>query len=97
MNLPTKLTMFRIILTIVLIVLFLFPFYQVNIEFPMWVLAGKNVIEIDSRYIFGGIIFLIASFTDFLDGALARHWDVSTIFGSLLDMGADKIFGIAVY
>ena len=35
-------------------------------------------------------------FTDFLDGALARHWDVSTIFGSLLDMGADKIFGIAV-
>lgn len=35
-------------------------------------------------------------FTDFLDGKLARHWDVSTIAGSLLDMGADKLFGIAV-
>lgn len=35
-------------------------------------------------------------FTDCLDGALARHWKVSTIFGSLLDMGADKLFGFAV-
>lgn len=35
-------------------------------------------------------------FTDCLDGILARHWEVSTIFGSLLDMGADKLFGVAV-
>lgn len=36
-------------------------------------------------------------FTDFLDGLLAKHvWHVSTIFGSLADMGADKLFGIAV-
>ena len=35
-------------------------------------------------------------FTDCLDGILARHWHVSTIFGSLLDMGADKLFGFAV-
>ena len=35
-------------------------------------------------------------FTDFLDGALARKFKVSTIFGSLLDMGADKLFGIAI-
>ncbi len=35
-------------------------------------------------------------FTDCLDGILARHWEVSTIFGSLLDMGADKLFGFAV-
>lgn len=34
--------------------------------------------------------------TDFIDGSLARKWEVSTIFGSLLDMGADKAFGIAV-
>ena len=34
--------------------------------------------------------------TDFLDGPLARKLGVSTIFGSLLDMGADKLFGIAV-
>lgn len=35
-------------------------------------------------------------FTDFLDGLLARKWGVSTIFGSLLDMSADKIFGISL-
>lgn len=35
-------------------------------------------------------------FTDFLDGKLARHWDVSTLFGSLLDMSADKLFGISI-
>lgn len=35
-------------------------------------------------------------FTDFVDGALARHWDVSTIFGSLADMGADKLFGMSI-
>jgi len=35
-------------------------------------------------------------FTDFLDGALARHWGVSTIFGSLADMGADKLFGFSI-
>lgn len=31
-------------------------------------------------------------FTDRLDGILARHWEVSTIFGSLADMTADKLF-----
>lgn len=43
-------------------------------------------------------ILVVASilFTDFVDGALARHWDVSTIFGSLLDMGADKLFGMSI-
>ena len=35
-------------------------------------------------------------FTDCLDGILARHWQVSTIFGSIADMGADKLFGFAV-
>lgn len=43
-------------------------------------------------------LLVIASilFTDFLDGALARKWKVSTIFGSLADMGADKLFGFAI-
>ena len=43
-------------------------------------------------------LFVIALilFTDFLDGVLARHWEVSTIFGSLLDMGSDKVFAISI-
>lgn len=35
-------------------------------------------------------------FTDFLDGFLARYWGVSTIFGSLADMTADKLLGISI-
>ena len=35
-------------------------------------------------------------FTDFLDGQLARRWNVCTLFGSLSDMGADKLFGISL-
>lgn len=35
-------------------------------------------------------------FTDFLDGQLARKWEVSTIFGSVADMAADKLFGMAL-
>lgn len=91
MNLPTKLTMSRIIFTILIIVLFLFPFNQMNFEFPMWTLNFKEVIEIDSRYIIGGVLFVIASLTDFLDGYLARKNNQVTDFGKFVDAIADKV------
>ena len=91
MNLPTKLTISRIIFTIMIIVLFLFPFYQMNLEFPMWALDLGEVIEIDSRYIIGGILFIIASLTDFLDGYLARKNNQVTDFGKFVDSIADKV------
>lgn len=34
--------------------------------------------------------------TDFIDGKLARKWEVSTLGGSYLDMSADKLFGFAL-
>ena len=36
-------------------------------------------------------IFAVASFTDWLDGFLARRWDVASDFGAFLDPVADKL------
>jgi CDP-diacylglycerol---glycerol-3-phosphate 3-phosphatidyltransferase len=38
-----------------------------------------------------GLIFLIASLTDFLDGMVARKWGVESSFGRFLDPIADKV------
>lgn len=91
MNIPTKLTISRIIFTIMIIILFLFPFYQMNIEFPVYALDIGEIIEIDSRYIIGGILFVVASLTDFLDGYLARKNNQVTDFGKFVDSIADKV------
>ena len=43
------------------------------------------------KFIIGGILFLIASLTDFLDGYLARKNNQVTDFGKVLDSIADKM------
>ena len=41
--------------------------------------------------IFNTFLFAAASFTDWLDGYLARRWQISTAFGAFLDPVADKL------
>jgi CDP-diacylglycerol--glycerol-3-phosphate 3-phosphatidyltransferase len=36
-------------------------------------------------------LFAVASFTDWLDGYLARRWDITSAFGAFLDPVADKL------
>ena len=91
MNLSIKLTISRIIFTVLIIILFLFPFHQMNFEFPMWSLNFKEVSAVDSRYIIGGVFFVIASLTDFLDGYIARKKGLVTDFGKFVDAIADKV------
>ena len=87
MNTPTKLTFFRIILTIVMIIILIFPFYLVGFSFPQYEVMG---IYIRLEYIIAGIIFVVASLTDFLDGYLARKNNQVTDLGKMLDAIADK-------
>ena len=89
MNLPNKLTVLRIILSIVIIFILLFPFHLVNVFFPKYLI--NEILVVDSKYILVGIIFVIASFTDFLDGYIARKYNLITDFGKLMDAIADKI------
>lgn len=87
MNLPTKLTVTRIIFALVVIILLIFPFGMIGIYFPV-VRAG---VDFDLRYIIAGIIFIIASITDFFDGYLARKKNQVTDVGKMLDAIADKV------
>ena len=89
MNLPNKITVSRIILSIVVLIIMVFPFYQVGFEWPTYMVAGR--IEVDLKYIICGILFIIASVTDFLDGYLARKHNLVTDFGKVMDAIADKI------
>ena len=88
MNVPNKLTLSRIILTIVIIILSLFPFYSMGITFPKFNIGGLIV---DSVYFIAGLIFIVAAFTDYLDGNIARKNNIVTDTGKLLDAIADKV------
>lgn len=85
MNLPNKLTVFRVILIIPFVILLLGGYAQWG-----WFTT-----------LFGGIIgitdyialaiFIVASLTDLLDGKIARKYNLVTNFGKFMDPLADKL------
>lgn len=88
MNLPNRITMARIVLSVLLLVMLLMPWYSLGVEFPVYQVATLTV---NLKYIIAGIIFLIASTSDFLDGYLARKNNIVTDFGKVMDAIADKL------
>ncbi len=88
MNLPTKLTVLRLMFSAILIFILCFPFYAIGVMVPKIIVGG---ITMDIRYLIGGVIFIVASFTDFLDGYIARHKNMVTDTGKMLDAIADKV------
>ncbi|NMB44050.1 MAG: CDP-alcohol phosphatidyltransferase family protein [Clostridiales bacterium] len=52
--------------------------------------------ETKDQYYFAGFVVLLASFTDFLDGFIARKFNMITEFGKLLDPLADKLMQAAL-
>ncbi len=89
MNLPNKITMMRIVLSISALVFLILPWYQLGISFPIFTFMGKVIV--DAKYLIAGVLFVIASLTDFVDGYLARSMDMVTDFGKVMDAIADKI------
>ena len=87
MNLPNKITVARLALTVVIIILLIFPFSYFGFTFPKYDFRG---IAIELQYIIAGVFFIIASLTDFLDGYIARKYKLVTDTGKMLDAIADK-------
>jgi CDP-diacylglycerol--glycerol-3-phosphate 3-phosphatidyltransferase len=86
MNLPNKLTVFRVLLVPVLIIVGYVGAYAS---------AGSLFLGIPVYMWIMNLIFIIASITDKLDGSIARKRNLVTNFGKFLDPIADKILVIA--
>ena len=78
MNLPNKLTLCRIILV---------PVFMIFVSLTEF---GTETFDA-TWYLVAGIVFAAASFTDYLDGHLARKWHMVTDFGKFADPLADKL------
>jgi len=88
-NTANKITMSRIFLSIIILVVLLFPWHQVGIDMPVYVINGNMTVEL--KYIIAGVLFVIASLTDFIDGKVARKYNMVTDFGKMIDAISDKI------
>ena len=88
MNLPNKITVARLCLTAVIILLLAVPFSFFGITFPKY---DVNGVVVELHYLIAGFIFIIASVTDFLDGYIARKYNMVTNTGKMLDAIADKV------
>lgn len=82
MNLPNKLTVFRMILVPIMVII---PYLPVEGE----------LFNIPVKWLLVALIFVIASITDKLDGYIARSRNQVTTFGKFLDPIADKILVLA--
>ena len=85
MNLPTKITFSRIIATVLLIIA-LFVMSLIDFKAPTLGNTGINLV-----FLIVFIFFVVASYTDFLDGHLARKNNQVTNLGKFLDPVADKL------
>ena len=90
MNLPTKITFSRII-AIAIMIITLVVLYFVGLANPSFVIPDIPHTGINWLYFGLFIFFVIASFTDYLDGHLARKNNQVTDLGKFLDPVADKL------
>ena len=94
MNLPNLITLSRLVITAgVFVCLELAPEHA-------WLSAGPNqpsefyrqVAFVDATLAWTAFaLFLVAAITDFVDGWLARKWNLVTAFGRVADPFADKV------
>ena len=82
MTLPNKLTLMRILIIPIMVILYFIPYLRDNYILN----SGLSIL-----YLLEVILFTVASFTDFLDGHIARSRNLITTFGKFADPLADKM------
>lgn len=91
MNLPNKITVSRIILIFALIIaMFVLAFI------PEFYVKSLGNSRINLVYLIFTVVFIIAAFTDMLDGKIARKCNLVTDLGKFLDPIADKLLNDAM-
>ena len=91
MNLPNKITVSRIILIFAMIIaMFVLAFI------PDFYVKSLGKTGINPIYLVLTFIFIIAAFTDMLDGKIARKYNLVTDLGKFLDPIADKLLNDAM-
>ena len=78
-NLPNQITVARLALSFVFFILLGIVGYETSPETRQAILNWSTA------------LFMLAMFTDFLDGYLARRWNIESTFGRIADPFVDKI------
>ncbi|MDC4163299.1 CDP-diacylglycerol--glycerol-3-phosphate 3-phosphatidyltransferase [Mycoplasma bradburyae] len=89
-NIPNFLTALRIFLLIPILVLFYFSQSDKNTVYQID-FASLDTLRINLYFLIIGILFVVASISDFLDGYLARKYKLVSTFGKVFDPIADKL------
>ena len=89
MNLPNKITCVRLVISAIVLIMLVIPWNQMGIHFPVFQVYGVE--NVDLKYIIAGVLFMIGSVTDFLDGYIARKYNMVTDFGKVMDAIDDKM------
>ncbi|MGL5640168.1 MAG: CDP-diacylglycerol--glycerol-3-phosphate 3-phosphatidyltransferase [Mycoplasmoidaceae bacterium] len=86
-KIPNILTIFRIFLTPLIVFFIFFKFNDVLYNYQLL----NSIFIFNSNFIVAGILFIIASATDWVDGYLSRKYNWVSSFGKIWDPIADKI------
>ena len=82
MSNATKITSIRIIISIIIVLLLIFPFHQMGINVATY--SYHNLI-IDIRYLISGVLLVIVSLLDIYDNYVAKKEKTVTVFSNLFD------------